>query len=242
MEIGGGIPLLAQWTSDFDCGYETQWWWVIKDTPFDISKLKAKRRYEINKGKKNFDVYRIVATDYEAELVDAQIAAFCGWPEKYRPSVEKDKFKAGLERWKAHVVYGGFNRETGELVAYAYLTEYEHYLEFSVLRADPKAERAGINVAMVAAIVEDYNDRLGADFYINDGARSIRHETAFQDYLEKYFEFRKAYCRLNIKYRFPMGITVSVLHPMRNQINKDKKLGSLIYSLLQMEEVKRSYS
>ena len=58
-KIGGGIPLLARWTSDWDCGYETEWWYCIKDTPFDISTLKSKRRYEINKGNKNFEVREI---------------------------------------------------------------------------------------------------------------------------------------------------------------------------------------
>ena len=47
---------VAQWTSDFDCSHETQFWYCIKDNSFDISKLKAKRRYEINKGIKNFNV------------------------------------------------------------------------------------------------------------------------------------------------------------------------------------------
>ena len=239
---GRGIPLLARWTSDFDCGYETQWWYVIKDTSFDISKLKAKRRYEINKGKKNFDVRRIKAADYADELLDVQIAAFNGWPEKYRPTVDAEKFKAGLASWDEKVVYGGFDKDIGILVAYACLTEYEHHIEFAVLRADPHAEKFGINAAMVAAIVEDYNDRLSKDFYICDGARSIRHETSFQDYLEKYFEFRKAYCRLNIRYRFPVGVAVSMLYPIRNWINKDKKLGSLVYSLLQMEEIRRDIS
>ena len=23
-------PILARWTSDWDCGYETNWWYVIK--------------------------------------------------------------------------------------------------------------------------------------------------------------------------------------------------------------------
>ncbi len=45
-------PYFARWTTDFDCGYETEWWYCIKDTPFDISKLNSKKRYEINKGKK----------------------------------------------------------------------------------------------------------------------------------------------------------------------------------------------
>ena len=45
--------LLARWTSEFDCEQETNFWYIIKDCPFDISSLKAKRRYEINKGLKN---------------------------------------------------------------------------------------------------------------------------------------------------------------------------------------------
>lgn len=45
-----GKPYLARWTSSFDCGHETNWWYVIKDTPFDINELKKKRRYEIRKG------------------------------------------------------------------------------------------------------------------------------------------------------------------------------------------------
>ena len=63
-----GSPLLARWTTDFDCGYETNWWYIIKDTPFDISALKAKRRYEINKGVKNFEAIVIDPTNYGEEL------------------------------------------------------------------------------------------------------------------------------------------------------------------------------
>lgn len=55
--IGGGVPLLARWTENFDCGYETNWWYVIKDTPFDVNTLRSKRRYEINKGIKNFEIH-----------------------------------------------------------------------------------------------------------------------------------------------------------------------------------------
>lgn len=236
---GRGIPLLARWTTDFDCSDETQWWYVIKDKPFDISALKAKRRYEIKKGRKNFEVKRITATEYSQELLRVEKEAYSGWPEKYRPTVNAETFMEGLKKWKDDVVYGGFEQKSGRLEAYARLMEYKNHLDFSVLRANPEFERKGINAAMVAAIVEDYNERLNQDFYINDGTRAIRHETAFQDYLEKYFGFRKAYCRLNIKYRFPVGIAVSLLYPMRNKLNRESKLGSLVSALLQMEEIRR---
>lgn len=138
------------------------------------------------------------------------------------------------------MVLGAFSKESDELCGYALLTEFEHYVEFNVLRVNPEMERLGINAAVVDGILEKYNDRLGKNFYINDGSRSIRHETAFQDYLEKYFGFRKAYCKLHIKYRFPVGIAVKIIYPLRNRINKESSLGSLVSGVLQMEEINRS--
>lgn len=237
---GGGIPLLARWTTEFDCERETEWWYVIKDTPFDIGELKAKRRYEINKGKKNFEVRRVKASEYAEDLFKIQMKALASWPEKYRPAVDEQEFRSRVLTWDKAVVYGGFDRKTNELCGYAYLTEYPGHLEFNVLRVNPICESRGINAAMVAFILEDNSDRISKAFYINDGAKSIRHETAFQDYLEKYFGFRKAYCELHICYRFPVGIVVKILYPFRDKINKESKIGSLISSVLEMERIRRA--
>ena len=239
-KIGGGYPLLARWDTDFDCDIETAWWYVIKDTPFDISSIKSKRRYEINKGKRFYDVREILACDYKEELYEVTVNAYSQWPEKYRPKVEKNIFIKNLNSVNESVMFGGFDRESNKLCGYSILNETNHHVEFSVLRVNPESERNAINAAMVAAIVEKYNDRLGDDFYINDGSRAIRHETAFQDYLEKYFGFRKAYCKLNIKYRFPIGIIVTLLYPVRKRISSDSSLGSKLLGLLKMEEIRRS--
>ncbi len=237
---GGGTPLLARWTTDFDCGYETKWWYVIKDAPFDIDDLKAKRRYEINKGKKNFIIKEIMPCNFTDELYQITVAAYSQWPEKYRPHVEEKNFKDGINEWNINVVLGAFSTESNELCGYAILSEKDHCAEFNVLRVNPESERLAINAAIVAGILEKYNDRLGKDFYINDGSRAIRHETAFQDYLEKYFGFRKAYCKLNIKYRFPIGMAIKVLYPFRNIISKESSIGSLVSGVLVMEEISRS--
>ena len=55
-----------------------------------------------------------------------------------------------------------------------------------------------------------------------DGARSFRHQTIFQDYLEKYFGFRKAYCRLHIKYKWYINIAVKLLYPLHGLLTKSK--------------------
>ncbi len=49
---------------------------LIKDTPFDISTLKSKRRYEINKGNRNFKVRRIDPLKYVNQLFNVQWHVF----------------------------------------------------------------------------------------------------------------------------------------------------------------------
>ena len=189
-----GSPLLARWTTDFDCGYETNWWYVIKDTPFDINLLKAKRRYEINKGIKNFDVKEINPIKFVEEIYSVQIAAYSAWSEKYRPSVNKNEFVSSVRNWNCYICIGAFDRESEKLCGYALLSkESETYVDFKVMRTNPECEKNGINAALVEGVLRHFNLFLTEGGYICDGARSINHETAFQDYLEKYFEFRKAY-------------------------------------------------
>lgn len=236
----GGYPLLARWTTDFDCGYETNWWYVIKDTPFDISELKAKRRYEINKGKKNFEIRRIVATEYSDDILEVTKKAYLSWPEKYRPSINDETFKSSLCKWDSAFVYGAFDIETGFFSGYAYLIEHEKHMDFVALRVIPEFEKRGINVAICAGILEDNAEKFDGNWYINDGARSIRHETAFQDYLEKYFGFRKAYCHIDVIYRKPFGLIIKALFPLRGLINTSTKYGSLAASVLKLEEIRRN--
>lgn len=89
--------LLARWTTNFDCGYETNWWYCIKDDSFDINSVKSKIRYYIKKGIANFDVEVINACDYKVELYNVQVAAFSAYPESYRPTVDKESFLMGFQ-------------------------------------------------------------------------------------------------------------------------------------------------
>lgn len=70
--------------------------------------------------------------------------------------------------------------------------------------------------------------------------KSRVHEIHFQDWLEKYFQFRKAYCVLHIEYRKPIGIVIKILYPFRELLKK-KNSGLLkkINAILLMEEWKR---
>ena len=47
-------PVLARWHSNWDCGYETNWWFTIMDHPFDLFSVNSHYRNRIKKGLKNY--------------------------------------------------------------------------------------------------------------------------------------------------------------------------------------------
>ena len=238
----GNTPLLVRWTSNFDCGCDTGWWFCIKDTPFDIKAINSKKRYEINKGNKVFSVETINPLCYQDELYHIQKAAFSSYPEKYRPIINEEEFKRSIHHWPENVIiFGAFLRENRKLCGFSYITEGIGSANFNVQRVIPEYEKAAVNAALIAGICEYYQDRLGNGFYICDGERNILHETNFQNYLEKYFGFRKAYCQLHILYRKPVGILIHVLMPFKKLLLKADGIGIIhkINAVLHMEEIRR---
>ena len=242
-KAGGGTPLLARWTTNWDCGHETNWWYVIKDEPFDIEALKSKRRYEVNKGNKNFDVRIINPCEYKEDLLKVRIEAFSAYPSKYRPSVVKEKFLKEVDDWDKYDVFGAFSKETNEISGYALLKmQNDNFLNFTVLKTVPAMEKFAVNAALVYGIVNHYEEFLKSGGIICDGSRSINHETHFQDYLEKYFGFRKAYCNLHVQYNPKIKWLIKLMFPVRKTLNSFDGIGIIhsINSVLKMEEICRS--
>ncbi len=238
-------PLMVRWTSDFDCEKETDFWYVIKDDEYDISKLKAKRRYEITKARKSFEVRRINPSEFAEELYEIQIAAFSAYPEKYRPNVEHEVFIDGLGKWNG-LCFGAFlkdaeNEMTSVLCGYSYLTIQDRCINFSVQKTKPEYESQGVNAALVDGMLQHFGKQLSGGYYICDGSRSISHETAFQDYLEKYFGFRKSYCRLRIAWRPGLGWIIKLLYLFRKMLKQFDDIGivHLANAVLTMEEIRR---
>lgn len=236
-----GSPLLARWTTDFDCEQETNWWYVIKDAPFDINALKAKRRYEINKGNKNFYVEEINPIEWVENIYDVAVAAYATYPESYRPDVSHDQFVSDIKKWSFHKVYGAYSVADKSFCGFACLRKAGSYIDFCVMKADPEKERLGVNAAIVYKILEDHDEFLTSGGFICDGARSVNHETAFQEYLEKYYGFRKAFCKLHIAYNPKLKLAIKFLYPIRKILLVGDKCGLIhqINSVLRMEEIVR---
>lgn len=238
----GGAPFLTRWTSDWDCPEQTEFYWCIKDDGFDIAALKAKRRYEISKGKKNFETRIIDPKEYIDEIYCVYLESLKGYSVEFVPE-KKDSFeKKANGGWSqpACRFFGTFDRETGVLCGYSDVYDRGLYLPISSFKTRVDCEKRGVNFALVAGIVEWYVDLGRSRSYLCDGARNALHETRFQDFLIKYFGFRKAYCKLHIIYRPVVGVSVTVLFPFRNLFKRiqNGKI-KMIYSVLKMEAWKR---
>lgn len=214
---------------------------MIKDVPFDINMLKSKRRYEIKKGIKNFEVKRIDPRYLKDELFKVQVAAFSAYPAKYRPTIIEEKFKNEIDEWGQYDAFGAFHRETNKIVGYALVSRSGRVANFNVQKTNPQYEKEAINAALVYGLMDYYKDFLSNDGIICDGTRSINHETHFQDYLEKYFGFRKAYCHLEIVYNPKVKWLVKLLYRFRGILLKLDGIGIVhsINAVLKMEEICR---
>ncbi|MDR2556704.1 MAG: hypothetical protein LBC49_03210 [Bacteroidales bacterium] len=238
---GDGHPLFARWTSNFDCGYDTGWYYCILDKPFDISALKSKYRYKINTGLRNFEVRIIDANDYAEQMYEVFIAAF----REYSIAVhipDRAVFCSNMKNSNMDIIcWGAFVKGSNKLAAYAYVRSNGSCIMLPVLKANPEFEKLQVNAALVYEICEYFKEDLANGKYICDGQRNVYHPTNFQTYLEKYFGFRKAYCRLHLRYAPHIHMYIRILYPFRKILrylpfNFVKKINAV----LNMEEIVRN--
>lgn len=190
------------------------------DKPFDISLIKAKKRYYIKKGIEAFEIKPINPEQYFDELYHITDLALQTYDDYMRPQSKKEfvaEIEAANSQWK---FFGAFDREDEQIQGYIKVREYGEYVDFMSMKVNPSYERKQINAALVNGLCDFYKDKLAENYYICDGMRAVNHKTNFQEYLEKNFTFRKAYCRLNIAYRPSLRVLIKIMFPFRKCINK----------------------
>lgn len=234
---GGGV-LFARWTEDFDCGQATDFWYTILDAPFELELVKSKKRYEIKRGLKNFDVRLVEVNKLKDELEKVlylvKTESYGENPARLSHFYLKDKQEC----------YGVFSKSSGALVGYALISDYGSYAELDSLKVLPEYEKYGANAALVYNVIVHFNDRLGKEFYISNGTRTINHPTHFNDYLERLFGFRKAYCKLKIEYSTAMKIMVFLLRPVRNvvlRLSSRSRMLRMVSGVLIMDNIAHAH-
>lgn len=243
--IDGKFPLFVRWTSDFDGKEETEWWYVIKTNEYIPEKLHSKKRYYIRKGRENYYTKIINSKDYALHISEVCYDAFEDYPEEYKPNIKIDLFRKDILSgfWDKKVVFGAFSKETNELCGILAVIIKDNVIHLDQLKAKRAEEKNKVNFALIDSFLNYYNGVLtDGNYYIVNNERNLIHQTNFPNFLCKYFDFKKAYCKLNIAYRPILRPFVFILYLFRRTIKSLKNKSSLLYKInavLEMESIAR---
>jgi len=233
-------PLFACWTSNFDCGYETGWWYCILDKPFDINTLNSNRRSKLRQAVRNFEVRIIDVKDYAEQMFNIHKSAWKTYNKTGTFSLEKETFCKQVKDWE-DTVFGAFDKENNQLTAYYRVKINPTHIDLVTLKSDPFFEKKRVNLAIMYYVYNYFCEEIKRGKYLCGGSRNIYHQTNFQEFRERNFGFRKAYCRLHIQYAPFIAPFVKLLHPFRKVICKlPFTFFNKISGVLKMEEVCRN--
>ena len=230
----------AKWTTEYDCGVELPWYWVVCDTVFNYTTLKSKLRNEMKKAIDNFDVRIIEPENYVDELYEVKRDALLSYPKSYRNVPTKEDFVKTIPTFKKPT-FAAFCRSDGKLAGYINMVEREDIIHYSGQHVIKDYERLYVNYALIIKMLEHYRSKIESGAVIVDGERNINHITKHQDLLIKKFGFRKAYCKLNIKYRPIIRLVVKLLYPFRRIIRRMDSVSMIhkINGVLLFEQIAR---
>ena len=233
-----------RYTNNWDTKNKSEFWFVIKDGNEDIDFYKSKIRNQIKKGLKNCIVKKVLPEEIAIKGYEVYKKAF----DNYNTTLtlaSQNKFYEDILKNKHYDYFAVYSRlENGnedKMIAYSSNLIEDNSCNYKTIKFDPDYLSLYPSYALIYEMNLYYLNQLSLDF-VNDGARSISHDTNIQDYLIHKFNFRKAFCKLNIYYRKDIYLFVKIIFPFRNIIKKiNSKITNKVSVLLVQEEIRRSY-
>ena len=239
--IDGKTPLLARWTTEFDCGYETNWWYVVRQTPYSMEDVSSKERKSIRQAVKKCYVKKVQLKDHIQQLYDCYYSAF----QNYE-NIGKYGTYEQFEAWcvaenETCDCWAGYDAESNRLIGYMTVLVYDDYAEIVTAKFMPEFLNRQVSDALYHNVLDFYLNTCKKN-YVSSGSRSISHITNTQQYKIRRFGYKKAYCRLHIAYNPKITILIKLVFPFRKILFAFDGI-HLIHQLnavLRMEEIHRS--
>ena len=196
--------LMVRNTYDFDCPGETCFWHVIKDRFGGMEELTSKT--------------------YEDYAVSDRAMSTVVFEEYFNRFYTKD-----CDCW------GIYDKEDGQLVGFQVNWLWDDACQYDLIGILPKYKRNQTfpYYGLFYTMNQYYLQEKGLK-YVTDGSRSVSEHSNIQPFMMEKFNFRKAYCQLEIHYQWWMKATVNLLYPFRNIIPIPS-----IKAILNMEAMQR---
>ena len=212
--------LLVRNTYDFDLPAETSFWYVIKDHYEPLEALKPRVRNKIRHALNFFDYRLIPYEPFEKNVYPILEDTFAHYKVKDRP-MNREVFAHYLkECQERHFDYWGiFKKGSEEMVGFCTVNNWGDCCEYgySGIYAEYKSDGYYPFYGLYHSLDYYYLAERGFR-YVSDSARTITNHSEIQDFLIRIFQFRKAYCHLDVHYRGWMRLAVKLLYPFRKHI------------------------
>ncbi|MFW6019855.1 MAG: hypothetical protein ACOCPM_04670 [Bacteroidales bacterium] len=225
-----------RWPSEWDTDKSTAWWYVIKDNFEGMEELSKNTRSKVRRALKRQKVELTTAKEIAQEGYDVYQQAFRNYDTFLKPMSRKEFSDYVLsldpDYWE---FFACRNLENGALTAYSQNLVMDNAAEYKIIKLHPDYLKDYPSYALIYTMNEFYLQQRKLK-YVNDGARSISHQTNIQQFLMDKFKFRKAFTCLNLTYRKPLKLVVNLLMPFRSLIRKINALPFQKLSILLTQE------
>ena len=226
-----------RYTNDWDCYKETDFWYVINDKLCHIEDYSAKTRKHIRKG---ISECEISILDNKSFIAADGYIVYSEAMKHYNgflTIISKENYDENILNCEDEFVCVFYQNK---MIAYRQVRLMGNSAEFKVSKSIPEYQKYYPNYLMFFYCTQHYIGDIGVN-YTCSGAKSLSHETNIQTLLISKFNYRKAYCRLNVVYRKDIGIVVKLLYPFKSILEKIKiKPVEKLVVLLRHEEIRRN--
>ena len=217
---------------DFDCGVNTSFWYVIKDSFGGMEELSSKMRNQVKKCYKTMRVQKISSETLLKFGYEVYVAATDNYKIKAVPPT-RSEFELRINNAEENEYWACFDIETELMVGFCMNKVTKESCEYRTMKAIPEYQKKYAYYGLIYEMNRYYLEERRLK-YVNDGARSISNHSNMQPFLIDKFNFRKAYCNLNIYYKWWFGFAVKTLFPLRKFIKNSK-----VRAILDMESMSK---
>ena len=222
-------------TYNFDKLEPSSFWYVIKDSFGGLEELSSKKRNQVKKSLRTYDFLLINSEIMLKNGLDVENRAHAHYAVKASQMTE-DEFVSRLNREQkegGYEYWGIFKKDTQELVGFSINKVKYGYCFYEYIRIVPEClgntyPYYGLFYSMNQYYLEQNNLK-----FVSDGSRSITEHSNIQPFLIDTFKFRKAYCDLQVKYKWWLSFWVYILFPFR------KYMPMKVKAVLNLEAMKR---
>lgn len=204
-------------TYNFDKKVKSSFWYVVKDVFGGLDELTSKKRNQVKKSLRTYEFKIINIDEFKRFGLDIENRARVHYAVK-AAMMNKKHFEARLQREVkegGYEYWGVYKRDTQELVGFSINKNMYGYCFYEYIRILPEClGNTYPYYGLFYTMNKYYLEEMGAKF-VSDGSRSITEHSNIQPFLINTFNFRKAYCDLQVEYKWWLKIFVTILFPFR---------------------------